>query len=390
MTKTFTLFATCPKNLEELLEAELIHLGAKQTKKTVAGVTFSGDLELAYRVCLWSRLANRILLPLAKIPVHTAEQLYAEIKRIHWLEHFTPQQSFVVDFAGRSEAIIHTQFGAQKVKDAIVDQMREKTGERSSVDKENPDIRINVYLQHNVANVSLDLSGESLHRRGYRQLAGLAPLKENLAAAILIRAGWPELAKQKKPLLDPLCGSGTILIEAAMIAADIAPGLLRWQFGFQKWLKHQSELWQNLWDEAEQRREKGLQKMPEIYGFDADADMIAIAQENIKQAELSEYIQVAPCKLNELKKPADLTTAGLVITNPPYGERLGDEASVIEIYRELGEKLKEQFSDWQAAILIANINLRKNLKLRAHKEYAFFNGAIPCKLLLFDLTKQNL
>jgi 23S rRNA (guanine2445-N2)-methyltransferase / 23S rRNA (guanine2069-N7)-methyltransferase len=382
----FNFFATCPKNLEELLEHELIELGASNTKKTVAGVNFSGDLTLAYRVCLWSRLANRILLPLAKIPSPNAQALYGNIKRIPWLEHFTPEQTFVVDFAGQSPAITNTHFGAQKAKDAIVDHMREKTGNRPSVDKDLPDIRINVYLHREIASVSLDLSGESLHRRGYRQHTGVAPLKENLAAAILMRAKWPEFAKNSYPLIDPLCGSGTILIEAAMLAADIAPGLLRWSFGFQKWVQHQSDLWQSLWNEAEERRETGLKKLPPIYGFDADPYIINIAQGNIKQAELTDHINISVCNLVDLKKPTELlSSSGLIVTNPPYGERIGKIEELKSLYKELGEKLKKEFPGWQAAVLTANAELAQEMRLRADKHYAFFNGAIPCKLMLYTL-----
>ena len=241
-------FVTCPKDLEGLLEQELISLGAKETKQTVAGVKFVGDIILAYRVCLWSRLANRVLLVLATFNAEDADSLYHGVHRIKWLNHLRPDGSFVIDFVGISPTIKNSHFGALKVKDAIVDQIREATGKRPDINKEEPDLRINVYLYHEIATVSIDLSGESLHRRGYRSCPGAAPLKENLAAAILYRSRWPEFAKLGKPLFDPMCGSGTILIEAAMMAQDYAPGLLRKNFGFSKWLGHDRALWQKLLD----------------------------------------------------------------------------------------------------------------------------------------------
>ena len=219
------LFASCPKGLEELLASELESLGAEQVRLTIAGVYAEGSLSFAYKVCLWSRLANRIFLPLDKFEVHSADDLYEGVKSIPWHEHLTPRQSIAVDFIGSNDAIRHTQFGAQRVKDAVVDTLQARYNDRPDVDLRNPDIRINVHLSRDKANVSLDLSGDSLHKRGYRSAMVAAPLKENLAAAVLIRAGWPDIAKQSgSALVDPMCGSGTLLIEGAMIAADIAPG----------------------------------------------------------------------------------------------------------------------------------------------------------------------
>jgi 23S rRNA (guanine2445-N2)-methyltransferase / 23S rRNA (guanine2069-N7)-methyltransferase len=382
--KPLNFFATCPKSLEGLLEQELVALGATKTKQTVAGVNFQGDLACSYRVCLWSRLANRVLLPLKKIPVENAHRLYKGVRTIRWLEHLSPNGSLLVDFAGKSKTIIHTHFGAQKVKDAIVDQIRDETGERPSVKKENPDLRINVYLHHDVATVSLDLSGESLHRRGYRIQGGTAPLKENLAAAILYRANWLEIAKQNGSLIDPMCGSGTILIEAALMAADIAPGLLRQSFGFQKWLQHDAKIWESLWNEAQQRKVKGLKNLPQIHGYDIDGKVIKQAENNIQYAGLTDYIKVSIAELEQLSKPEGATT-GLVITNPPYGERMGDETTLIPLYQQLGTKLKDEFKGWQVAVLTGNPELGKKMGLRARKQYAFFNGPIACKLLLFSV-----
>ena len=228
-------FATCPKGLELLLVDELGSLGADEIKSTVAGVYFHGGLEVAYKACLWSRLANRVLLPLASFAAESAEQLYAGVQQIAWLEHMPAEGSLLVHFTGTNRAITNTHFGALKVKDAIVDQIRALTTLRPSINKETPDLRINLHLAQGDAHLSLDLSGESLHRRGYRKQGGAAPLKENLAAALLIRSGWPELAAKQWPLIDPMCGSGTIAMEAALYAQNIPPSYKRKYFVFKNW-----------------------------------------------------------------------------------------------------------------------------------------------------------
>lgn len=390
MPHKYTFFATCPKNIENLLENELLSLGATETKLTIAGVKFTGDLELAYRVCLWSRLANRVLLVIKNFKITTADDLYHSVLSIDWLEHMTAENTFLIDFRGESDEIKNTHFGALKVKDAIVDYFREKADIRPNVDKENPDIRINVYLHHDKATISLDLSGESLHRRGYRSVQGFAPLKENLAAAILYRAGWLEIALQGKPLLDPMCGSGTILIEAVMMAADIAPGLQHENFGFLAWKQHDTELWYKLLEEANNRKEIGLrnikEKKIEIRGYDVSSKMVKIAQENIIEAGFEKYVSVVGKPLAKLVPPTHHGNQyGLIVTNPPYGERLGDAQEAKELYKTFGMVLKEHFAGWSVAMLVSNINLAKNIGLYPHKKYSFYNGAILCTLLLFNL-----
>lgn len=225
-------FAATPKGMEELLVDELKALGAQNVEKARAGAMFEGSVETAYRACLWSRIANRVFLPLKTFPAPTQEKLYAGVKSIKWSDHFTNDQTFAVDFASNQSQMTHTQFGALKTKDAIVDQFRSNTGIRPSIDVARPDIRINVYVLNDEATVSLDLSGDSLHKRGYRDEGTPAPLKENLAAAILMLAEWPRVAKEGGNFVDPMCGSGTLTIEAAMIAADRAPGLDRKYYGF--------------------------------------------------------------------------------------------------------------------------------------------------------------
>jgi len=379
-------FATTPKGLELLLVDELRALGAMHPAEKLAGVTFSGDLGLAYKACLWSRLANRILLHLTQIPAATPEALYAGVQTIDWSLHIHPERTLAVHCVCSQSNITHSLFAAQKIKDAIVDQLRDKYGVRPNISRAQPDVSVYVYLQRNVAAIYIDLSGESLHKRGYRLASGMAPLKENLAAAILLRAGWPEIAKTGGSLLDPMCGSGTLLIEAAMMAGDIAPGLQRDYFGFLGWNKHDPLLWQALMEEAKQRCTQGMATLPSIVGYDHDSDAIKIAFENIERANMRGKIHVEKRDLSVFI-PKQNTKSGLVVVNPPYGERLGEVDALQPLYTLLGERLKQAFVGWQAAVFTGNPDLGKQMGLRAKHYYALYNGPIPCKLLLFDVQE---
>lgn len=377
-------FATAPKGLELLLVEELRALGAQNPAEKLAGVAFTGDLALAYRACLWSRLANRILLSLTKFPAETPEALYAGVRTIDWSQHIRADATIAVHFVSSQSAITHTLFGAQKVKDAIVDQMREKYGERPNVSRERPDVSIYVYLHRDEAMISLDLSGESLHKRGYRLISGSAPLKENLAAAILLRAGWPAIAAEGGALHDPMCGSGTLLVEAALMAADIAPGLQRDYFGFLGWKQHQPKIWEALLQDANERKTAGLQKMPPIVGYDHDPISIKNAFDNIERADMLGKIHVEKRELAVFEPKASVKP-GLVVVNPPYGERLGEVELLQPLYQLLADRLKQGFVGWKAAIFTGNPDLSKQMGLRAKRYYALFNGPIACKLLLFDV-----
>ena len=391
MLENTQFFATCPKGLESLLYQELASLGAASVRETVAGVYFSGDLAVAYRVCLWSRLANKVLLPLASAAVDTADDLYRRVRELPWHEHISPKGTLLVDFSGQSPAIRNTQFGALRVKDAIVDSLRDFCGERPSVSRDNPDLRVNVRLARGRAVVSLDMCGDSLHRRGYRLQQGEAPLKENLAAAILLRAGWME--ENFDALLDPMCGSGTLLIEAALMKADVAPGLLRAGFAFERWLNHQTDIWLPLREEAQARREAGLARedLPEIRGYDANLRVIRAAEENITRAGLDDWLRVSRKELHAFTRPTHTTLErGLVVTNPPYGERLGDIESMKLLYAHLGERLREDFAGWRAGIFTGNPELGRQMALRARKKYKLFNGTIASELLLLEISGDNL
>lgn len=391
-------FATAPKGIESLLAEELRRLGAGEVRETRAGVAFAGDLRTAYRACLWSRLANRILLPLARFAAATPEALYAGVQSINWDEHLAVDGSLAIDFTASQSRITHSHYGALKAKDAVVDQFRDRHGRRPDVARVRPAIRINIYLHKDEATVSLDMSGESLHRRGYRLEGMAAPLKENLAAAILLRAGWPKAAnaqsptgdiKASGPLLDPLCGSGTLLIEGALLAADIAPGIDREYFGFLGWQGHDAALWQSLKEEAAARRSAGLPHLPAIIGYDADRLAVRAAGENIARAGLTGYVHVERRELAACTPPAGKDARpGLLVTNPPYGERLGEIADLQYLYAHLGEQIKSNFLNWRAAVFTANPDLGKRMGLRAGKMYSLYNGALECKLLCFEVTPE--
>ena len=316
-------------------------------------------------------------------------KIYINLREhIDWSEQFDIKNTFAIQAICVQSEINHSLFAAQKIKDAVVDQFRDTTGSRPNVSRENPDVSIYVYIYRNEAIYYIDLSGSSLHRRGYRLASGAAPLKENLAAAILIRSNWPAIAKQGGALMDPMCGSGTLLIEGALMAADIAPGLNRDYFGFLKWKKHQPKVWKPILEDAQQRKANNIDKLPPVVGYDINPDAIHIAFENIERAGLKGKVHVEKRELSVFKPKANVT-AGLVIVNPPYGERLGEVAELEPLYGELGDKLKAEFTGWNAAVFTGNPDLGKKMGLRSRKQYALFNGDIACKLLLFDVTAEN-
>ncbi len=388
MTAMHSFFATCPKGIEPLLADELRALGGEDVRETRAGVAFAGNLATAYRACLWSRLANRILLPLKNFPASSPESLYEGVQSISWKDHLEPEGTLAIDFTHSQSAITHSHYGALKVKDAIVDQLRAEFNVRPSIDTAQPDVRVNVYLHRDQATVSIDLSGESLHRRGYRAQTVEAPLKENLAAAILIRANWPAIAKQNGSLVDLMCGSGTLLIEAALIAGDAAPGMARQYFGFLNWKQHDDTVWAEVFDDAQRRCEIGLQKLPPIIGYDRDPRAVQSARDNIRRAGLGNLMTVEQRELSACVP--EETSPGLVIANPPYGERLGETSELPALYAELGKQFKNCFPGWHGAVFTGNPELGKSMGLRAKKMHTLYNGAIECKLLHFDITAENI
>ncbi|OEU72310.1 MAG: 23S rRNA (guanine(2445)-N(2))/(guanine(2069)-N(7))-methyltransferase [Desulfuromonadales bacterium C00003068] len=387
--QAFKLFATSPKGLEPLLVDELSSLGATTARQTRGGVEFFGTLEVVYRVCLWSRLAGRILMPLIEQPVEDPDQLYEAVHDFPWEDHFDSTATMAVDCNLSSSKITHSRYAALKIKDAVVDRFRELTGQRPDVEVKQPNWRINAWLNHDKLILSLDLSGDSLHRRGYRTEGGLAPLKEHLAAALLVRAGWNTLSQAGAPLVDPMCGSGTLAIEAALIAGDCAPGMLREYYGFFHWKQHDAELWQQLLDEAQSRREKGLESVPRIVGYDRDPRAIKNAWANAERAGVEFCVHFERRELKQLGESDDFSQPGLLITNPPYGERLGEKEEVLELYTLLGEKMREQFLHWNVSVFTVGSEFGQALAMRAQNKHTFYNGALKCLLLHFKVEPEH-
>jgi 23S rRNA (guanine2445-N2)-methyltransferase / 23S rRNA (guanine2069-N7)-methyltransferase len=381
-------FATTAFGLESLLAQELRDLGAAGVRPARAGVAFRGPIRTAYAVCLWSRTASRVIYPLAKFHAADQQALYDGIYKIPWEEHLDKGGTLAVDFTGTNDEIKHTGFAAQKVKDAVVDRFRELTGVRPSVNTEQPDLQINVRLRpDNRVAVNIDLSGESLHRRGYRTEAGNAPLKQNLAAAILLFSDWANIAKKGGPFLDPMCGSGTLPIEAAMIASDTAPGLTRKYFGFIGWLGHDAEAWDDLLLDARKRSQAGKEQLPPILGFDSDPKMIRAAGQNCFQAGFEQHIQFREGSATEVQPTRK--GRGLLAFNPPYGERQGNIAVLQTLYRSLGEIIRYRFVDWQRTVFTGLPNAAQALGVTPNKNITLYNGPLPCSLLTYSPAPEK-
>lgn len=385
----YQLFATTAKEMEQLLADEITALGGLKVTKARAGVSFEGDLETAYRVCLWSRIANRVLLPLKVFRAETPEKLYGGVKSIRWSDHMEANKTLAVDFTSSQSAITHTHFGALKAKDAIVDQLRSVQGERPSIDVSRPDIRVNIYVLKDEATVSLDLSGSSLHQRGYREAGTPAPLKENLAAAILAMTNFAAEA-EKNPeefsLIDPMCGSGTLPIEAAMIAAKIAPGMMRDHWGFMGWKQHDFKLWERLIKAARDGEIRDKKKLPKIVGYDEDFRVVKIAIGNVEKAGLRQLIHI---EKRELSACDPISPKGVLVMNPPYGERIGTEEGLIPLYVQIGDTMKKRFKGWNGYVFTGNPLLAKSIGLKASRRHVLFNGAIECRLLKYEMYEGS-
>jgi len=386
--KQFSVFATAAKGLEDLLKNELDSLGLSDVKQQKGGVAFTANLQQILESCLWSRIANRILLPISEFTAESEDQLYAAIQDIDWQRYFDCGNSFAVDCSLQNSNITHNQYAALKTKDAIVDQFRQNTGERPSVETEQPDVRLNLYINRNKAIISLDLSGDSLHKRGYRQVGEHAPLKENLAAAILMRSQWPKHAKQQAAFVDPMCGSGTLVIEAALMAADIAPGIQRDYFGFFHWSEFDKTSWDSVLEDAENRKQQGLQSLPSITGYDASHHAVRAAITNAKAAGLEGLIHFEKRDISQAT-PRKQDDKGIIVVNPPYGERLSTKPEVAVLYHQMGEQFKTEFLGWQASVFTDSLDLGKKIPLRAKKIHSLYNGAIECKLLHFDVDPKS-
>ncbi len=398
-------YATVPRGAEDLLVAELRALGL-EGKPGTGGVEFSGSLTDALRVALWSRTASRLLLELGELAAADGDQLYASVRQIDWTDHLAEGATLAVRTAkggvtNEAEASepgkrpLYGHFAALRVKDAIVDQLRERWGSRPDVDTEQPDLLLRLHQRGDRARLSVDLSGDGLHRRGYRVAQGAAPLRENLAAAVLLRAGWPALVQPSDAdarwpaMLDPFCGAATLLIEAAWIAADVAPGLSRTRWGFDRWPQLDRALWSSLLDEARSRRDAGLARLRQrgcvpLWGYDSDPRTIRAAIACIEAAGLQGIVHVERRELAEIQPPKSVGTGpvpGLIVTNPPWGERLGVRRELERVYAQLGELLRERFSGWEVAVLAGDPGLGRFLGVTAHHRNVLHDGPIACQVL---------
>lgn len=370
------LFATTARGLEEVLAIELTALGLQVLAQERGGVRFAGGLPECMMANLHLRTANRVLVPLAVFPCCNPDELYDGVRTIPWRDYLTPDMTLAVDCSVRDSGITHSRYAALKAKDAVVDQLRDEAGRRPSVDTMAPDVRINLHILADRCTVSLDSSGEPLDRRGYRLDRTEAPLRETLAAAIIALTGW----QGDTPLLDPLCGSGTLIIEGALKGANLAPGLVRKGFGFQNWRNFDESLWQGLVESAEAAVRPELPFV--LNGSDQDDKAIAAAWQNARRAGVDRYVHFRQQLLADVSPPEE---KGVIIMNPPYGERLGNRQELVSFYRGIGDILKQRFTGYTAFILTGDLELAKEVGLKASRRYVLFNGPIECRLLRYEL-----
>ena len=377
-----TLFASTSRGLEELLKKELEEIGAVNGKIVQGGVYFDADETTLYQSLLWSRLASRILLPIVEFDIYSDLDLYSCAFNIKWSDIFAVDNSFVINFVGVNDFIRNSQYGALKIKDAIVDHFSRTVNQRPNVAKQDPDIRIHAYLNKNHVTLSLDLSGDSLHQRGYRQQTGLAPLKENLASAIIMRSGW----QVTEPLLDPMCGSGTLLIEAAMIACKIPPGLQRKQWGFFAWKGFNPSLWNELLFTA---KHNVVKSDTPFIGYDNNVQVLERAKQNATQAGVGDLITFKLQDVTQLTNPLPIETSGMIISNPPYGERLESEPALIALHTALGQQIKYNFAGWRLSLFSGAPQLLDCLQMRAERQFKAKNGPLDCVQKNYVIAKRD-
>jgi 23S rRNA (guanine2445-N2)-methyltransferase / 23S rRNA (guanine2069-N7)-methyltransferase len=375
--------ASSPRGFGDLLARELRELGAADVRERALGVEFSGALTVAYRACLESRVASRVFLVVADFEAASDAAFYDAIRSIDWRPHVDPSRTLACDFTGKHPEITHTRFGALRLKDGICDQLREVTGRRPDIAPERPAVRVHAHANGPKVTVSIDLSGEGLHRRGYRTQAGEAPLRENLAAGILLRAGWPEKAQSAAEFLDPMCGSGTLVIEAGMVAANIAPGSRRDYFGFFGWPGHDRQAWDDL-----KRQALARERQPTLLlrGVDADASVLPAARGNAARAGLTDVSFESGRLVAARPKQS---AAGFLATNPPYGVRLEDRDGARALMKELGGVLREHFGGWDACILSGSPDAGLELGIRAERVHTVWNGALECRLLRLHVSEES-
>ena len=370
-------FAPCPRGLEAALAAELARIGAVDVAAAEGGVGFAGDLPLAWRANLESRLASRILWRVGGGACRDEHALYDLVQAIDWKRHFAPSRTLRVDVAATRSPLQSLEYATLRVKDAVCDRLRADTGTRPSVDKRAPDVRVAAYLTERDATVYVDTSGEPLFKRGYRRDAEEAPLRENLAAGLIALTGWTP----GTPFLDPMCGSGTIAIEAALIAADRAPGLAR-TFGFQKLAWFDGPAWQRM-KQAARDRVRAAPASPSLFASDIASGAVAKAQSNLRAAQVDAFVQVTQADFLLRAAPAD---SGILVTNPPYGVRLADQEAVAKLYPLMGDALKQRFAGWTAYFFTGDLRLPKLIHLKVTRRTPLMNGAIDCRLFAFPMV----
>ncbi|HLX27845.1 MAG TPA: THUMP domain-containing protein [Casimicrobiaceae bacterium] len=371
-------FAPCPRGLEEALAAELRALDARDVAATEGGTAFAGDLELAYRANLESRIASRILWRVGGGHYRNEDDLYALVRDIDWPRHFNVDRTLRVDVAATRSPLASLDYATLRVKDAVCDRFLDAHGIRPSIDKRVPDVRVHAYLAEREATLYLDTSGEALFKRGYRREADSAPLRENLAAGLLALAQWTP----DRPLLDPMCGGGTIVTEAALIAANRAPGLSR-RFGFQKLAFYDGPAWQRI---AQRARDRVLEASPAIGIFASDIASSAVARTKatLREAKVAGFAGVEEANVLNREAPA---SSGLLLANPPYGVRLADARQLASFYPQLGDALKRRFGGWTAGIFTGDLRLGKLIGLKPDRRIPLWNGAIECRLFLFRIVE---
>jgi putative N6-adenine-specific DNA methylase len=369
----FELIAKTMQGLEEVLAREITDLGGNDVQIGRRMVSFAGDQRLMYKANLHLRTAIRILKPIISFNAKDPDEVYEQVRKIRWEEHFDPDQTFSIDTVVYSELFRHSKFLSYRVKDGLADYFKEKFGKRPSVRLTNPDIYIHVHVSHNVCTISLDSSGESLHKRGYRIDQTEAPLNEVLAAGMLLLAGWEGQCN----FIDPMCGSGTLLIEAALIALKIPPGIYRKSFGFEKWKDFNAELFDELFNEETDEHPFSFK----VYGSDNSPIAIAIAQKNIKNASLSKYIQL---ETRSIQKITEAPENGLLVMNPPYGERISSN-DLLTLYENIGERLKHAFSGYTAWILSYREECFDKIGLRPSARIRLMNGALDCEFRKYEI-----
>ena len=372
----------------ELSSKEIEELGGTDIKTAPAGVSFSGSLETAYRMLIWSRISGRLFMELSGFEAESSDDIYNNAGKIDWQLEMGVDTTFSISCdLINSAAANHPNFASQRVKDAIVDQFRNRTGSRPSVDAGNPDLRIHLLLKQNTGTISIELSGNSLHKRGYRSTGGPATLKENLAAALLLRSGWKKIAAKGGSFLDLFCGSGTLPIEAALIAGDIAPALVSGSNGPEGWHKHNKTLWKNLIKEAEERKEKGQKKIPPIVGWDNNKGAVSAAIANVEKAGLTHTVHI---EKRDIARFGEYNAKpGLIVSNPPYGERLGEIEDLFPLYQTIGKRLTMDFKGWKTAILSGNDQLSRAIGLKPDKINRVLNGKIECTLAAYSIYSDK-